>query len=301
MAETYDLAIIGAGPGGLTAALYASRYILNTLVVGKSAGGLIAEAHRVCNFPTHEEISGLGLSQKLTEQVKKLDVPIYYETVEKIEVHDDGFKLTTKNNIFTAKKIILAPGTEKRRLNLPEEEGFMGKGVSYCATCDGPFFKDRVVAVVGGSDAALTAALLLSEHATKVYIIYRKDHFFRGEPAWVKLAEDNPKIEPVFNSEIKEIKGANMVKSVVLNDGSELEVQGVFVEIGSDPNTKLAEELGVTLERGYIVVDKFQKTNIPGVFAVGDVTNSPLKQVVTAAASGAIAAKSAYDELVRSR
>ena len=233
----------------------------------------------------------------MAEQVKHLDVPIKLETVSEIKNENDIYQIKTKQAEYFAKKIVFALGTTRRKLGVDGEGKFTGKGVSYCATCDSPFFKDKTVAVIGGSDAALTAALLLTEYATKVYIIYRKDHFFRAEPAWIKLVEQDPKIECIFEANLKEIKGSSMVESVLLDNGNELDLVGVFVEIGSTPNTKLAELLGVELDKGYIKTDKAMKTNVKGVFAAGDVTNNSLKQAITAAGEGATAVKSAYDEL----
>ena len=296
MTETYDVAIIGTGPGGLTAAVYAARYMMKVLLIGKALGGLIAEAHKVCNFPTYEAISGLELTQKLVEQVKALGVTPGFEAVEEIT---KGFKIRTNKGTYTARKIIYATGTEKRHLGISDELKFIGKGVSYCATCDGPFFKDKIVSVVGGSNSALMAASMLSEMANKVYIIYRRDRFFRGEPAWVKIVEKNPKIETIFNANIKQIKGNNMVESIVLDTGKELELEGIFVEVGCIPESKLAKSLGAQLDNGYVITDRLQRTNVKGFFGVGDVTNIPFKQVVLAAAQGAMAAKTAYDELTR--
>ncbi len=294
--KTYDLIIAGAGPAGLTAAVYAGRYLLNVLVIGELEGGMISEAPEVCNFPSYESITGLELTRKLVEQIKHLKVEIRHEEIEEIKKNGE-FEVKTNNSIYKAKKIILATGSKKRKLGIKGEEEFSGKGVSYCATCDAAFFKDDIVAVVGGSDAALTAAILLSEYAKKVYIVYRRENFFRAEPTWIKQVEENKKIEPVFNSNIKEIKGSNKVESIVLDSGKELSVDGVFIEIGLVSSTELAEQLELELDNGYIVVDKYQKTSLPGVFAAGDITNNPLKQAITAAAQGATAAASAYGEI----
>ncbi|OYT55731.1 MAG: hypothetical protein B6U68_04385 [Candidatus Aenigmarchaeota archaeon ex4484_14] len=195
----------------------------------------------------------------MVEQIKHLKVEIRHEEIEEIKKNGE-FEVKTNNSIYKAKKIILATGSKKRKLGIKGEEEFSGKGVSYCATCDAAFFKDDIVAVVGGSDAALTAAILLSEYAKKVYIVYRRENFFRAEPTWIKQVEENKKIEPVFNSNIKEIKGSNKVESIVLDSGKELSVDGVFI-------------------------------------AAGDITNNPLKQAITAAAQGATAAASAYGEI----
>ena len=192
-------------------------------------------------------------------------------------------------------------GSEKRKMQIENESKYLGKGISYCATCDAAFYKDKIVGIVGGGDSALTAALLLSEFAKKVYIIYRKESFFRAEPAWVDAIENNEKIETKFSSEVVELIGENNLQSIKLNTEEEVKVDGLFIEIGSSPSTILGEQLGVELDNRFIKVDSKQKTNVPGVFAAGDITNGPLKQIVTAAADGAIAATTAYKEIKESK
>ncbi len=296
--NVYDVIIVGAGPAGLTAAIYSGRYLLNTLVIGELDGGTISEAYEVCNFPTYPNISGMDLSLKMLEQVKKLGIEIKHEIVEDIK-SKENFEIKTNNATYKSKKIILAIGREKRKLGLKNEKELLGRGISYCATCDAGFYRDKIVSVIGGSNAALTAALLLSKYAEKVYIIYRKEKFFRAEPAWVKQVESNKKIISIFNSNIIKINGTEQVESIVLDTNKELTVDGIFVEIGSEPNTKLANQLKLKLEKDYIIVDKFQKTSLTGVFAAGDITNNSLKQVITACGEGAIAANSAYEEIVK--
>ena len=296
--EIKDLIIIGAGPAGLSAAIYAARYKLNFTLFSKQFGGMITESDRVENWPGEKRINGLDLMNKFKEHALNLGTEIIEETVEKIEKTDFGFRV---NNNYESKTILIAQGTEKRKLNVEGEKEFLGRGVSYCATCDAAFFRDKIVAVVGGSDAALIAALLLSEYAKKVYIVYRREKFFRAEPVWIEQVGDNKKIEPVFNSNIKKIKGSDKVEKIVLDSGKELSVDGVFVEIGSTPNTEIAKQLNLNLDNGHIATDKFQRTSLPGVFAAGDVTNNPLKQAVTAAAEGAIAANSAYEQVIEGK
>ena len=293
----YDLVIIGAGPSGLTAAIYAARYKLNTLVIGEQIGGLAAEAEEIHNFPSHKKITGIELIKKMREQVENLGVEIKNSYVNSIKKIDSQFLVKTSSTEYKAKKIILATGTKKRKLGLELEDKFLGKGISYCATCDAAFFKNKIVGVVGGSNSAITAALLLSKFANKVYIIYRKNKFFRAEPKLVEEVEKNEKIKPIFNSNVTELIGENKLEGVKLDNGDKLNLEGLFIEIGSVPNLKLAEELGIELEENHIKVDKKQRTNIRGVFACGDVTNSPLKQIIVACAQGAIAANSAYEEL----
>jgi len=295
--KQYDLIIIGSGPAGLTAGIYTARYNLNFLIIGKLNGGTISEAHKVCNYPSQNNVTGFELTQEMINHLKELDGEIKQEEVKEIKGSDNNFTIKTNKQEYQAKKIILATGREKQKLNVPGENKFLGKGVSYCATCDAAFFKDKIVAVIGGGNAAITSALLLSEHAKKVYIIYRKDKFFRAEPAWVSQLEKNEKIKSMFNSEIKEIYGTNFVEGVKLNNGNSLKLDGVFIEAGFIPDETFSKQLKLKTEKGYIITDKEQKTNIRGIYSAGDITNNPLKQVITACGEGAIAANSAYNEL----
>lgn len=297
MIKLYDLIIIGAGPAGLTAGVYAARYKLNTLIIGKLPGGLISEAYEVCNFPTYDKVNGMEIATKMIEQVKNLSIEIKIEEINEIKREKDKFKVKTNLNEYKTKKIVIAIGTERRKLNVPGEKEFLGKGVSYCATCDAGLYKNKIVGIIGGSDAALTASLLLAKYAKKVYIIYRKEKFFRAKPAWIEQVKKNKKIKPVFKSNIIEIYGKNMVEGVKLDSKKDIKLDGVFIEIGSVPNEKISKQLGLETENGYIRVNKKQETNIEGVFAAGDITNNPLKQVVTACGEGAIAADSAYRRL----
>jgi len=295
--EEYELIIVGSGPAGLSAAIYAARYKIKTLVIGWQIGGMAAEASEICNFPSYKKISGTELMRKMKEHAEDLGIEIKNDFVLSIERINSMFKVKTNSAEYKAKKIILATGTEKRKLHLENEDKFLGKGISYCAICDAPFFKNKVVGVVGGANSALSAAMLLSKFADKVYIIYRRDKFFRAEPRLVEEVEKNEKIEPIFNANVVELIGKDKLEEVRLDNGKKLKLDGLFIEIGIVPNLELAEKLGVELENGYIKVDKEQRTNIKGVFAAGDVTNYPLKQIIVACSQGAIAASSVYKEL----
>lgn len=297
---TYDLIIIGAGPAGLTSAIYAARYNLKVLVIGSLPGGLASEAHKVCNFPTYETITGFELTHKMVEQVQNMGVEIKHEVVEDLQKIESGFEIKTNKETYSTKKLILATGTKHRRLGLSREAELLGKGVSYCATCDAGFYKDKIVSVVGGGNAALTAALLIAQFASKVYIIYRRDKFYKAEPAWVKEVEKTENIEVMFESNVTKLLGEEKLESLEINERDELKSDGLFVEIGSTPQTELAEKLGINLDEGYIEVDKQMKTNVQGVFSAGDVTNNSLKQIITACGEGAIAAFSAYEEIAKS-
>jgi len=294
--KKYDLIIIGAGPAGLTAAVYAARYKLKTLVIGKFPGGLAGEAYEVCNFPSYGKILGFQLMKKMIEQVKEIGVEIKMQEVSDIN-NKNGFEVITYKEKYFSKKLVLALGSERRMLQLENEKEFIGKGVSYCATCDSAFYKEKVVGIVGGSDAAITAALLLAKHAKKIYIIYRKDRFSKAEPIWIEQLEKEKRITPLFNSVVTKLIGKGKLEEVEINEKEKLKVDGLFVEIGSVPNIELAKKLKLKLEKDYIVVDKEQRTNVAGILAAGDVTNNSFKQIITACAEGAVAAKTIYEEL----
>lgn len=293
----YDMIIIGAGPAGLTAGIYAARYKLKALVIGKTLGGLAGTAHEVCNFPSYERISGAKLMFEMIEQAKKAGVEIKNEEVRDVKKLKDEFEITTIKNKYTAKKIILATGLERKKLGLDREKELIGKGVSYCATCDANFYKDGTVAVIGGGDAALSTALTLSKFAKIVYLIYRQNIFYRAKKSVIESVMDSNKIKTIMDSAVTKLIGKEHLEEVEINDKDKLKVDGLFIEVGSIPGIELAEKLKLQLERGYIKVDKRQKTNAEGVFAAGDVTTNPLKQIVTACSEGAIAADSAYSEL----
>lgn len=301
--KIYDLVIVGTGPAGLAAALYAARYKMEILVVGKEHGGTAATAHKVCNYPAFEEITGPELMTKMLKQVKNLGVEVKNEEV--IEINkEENFKVKTSKNEYFGKKIILATGSQRAKIGVEREAEFEGKGLSYCATCDANFYKDKVVGVVGGGNSALTAALLLAEVAKKVYIFYRQEKFFRAENEWVKGVEKNEKIEAVFKTNVKKLIGDGKLEKIEIDtDGEkkEMKIDGLFVEIGGISNVKLAKLLGIELDGSFIRVNKEQRTNVDGVFAAGDVTNNPLKQIVTACGEGAIAAFECYKDFVKER
>ena len=303
----YDLIIIGAGPAGLAASIYASRYTVNHLVIGKEPGGQAIEAHNIENWPGTASISGFELTQKMREHAEKLGAKLVMDSVSNIYRGGDLFDVTAHAAQYKAKNVILALGMEYKKLQIPGEEEFKGKGVSYCPTCDAAFFGGKVVAVAGGGNSAASAAQLLSEYAEKVYIIYRGDKL-KIDPSYLENFAKNDKIEIIYNTNIKEIKGENAVGKIVLDkdyDGkSELEVQGVFIEIGSEPGVELAKQLDVNIdEQGFIVVGSDQGTNVSGIYAAGDATtgSNKMRQILTAAAEGAIAAASVYKSLQVSR
>ncbi|HHI04150.1 MAG TPA: FAD-binding protein [Candidatus Woesearchaeota archaeon] len=297
----YDLIIIGAGPAGLSAAIYASRYNLNVLVVGDEPGGMAAEAYKVENYPGFKSVSGMELMNKFKEQVNGL-VDIKQEKIIELK-KENNFVITAKDRVYKSKAVIVASGTKRRKLNIKGEKEFLGRGVSYCATCDAAFFRDKVVGVVGGNDAAAMSALLLAEYAKKVFIIYRKEKI-RAEPLRVSQLEKNKKITIINNTNVIAVNGDKMMNSVTLdkefNENKELALDGLFIEIGSVPSTVLTKKLSINLdEEGYVIVDSAQKTNIEGIYAAGDITtnSNKFRQIITAASEGAIAAHSVYEFL----
>lgn len=297
----YDVIIVGGGPSGMSAAIYASRARLKTLLIEKAGcGGQIAITDHLENYPGFEEgINGFELAMKMEKQARTFGSEIVYGEVSFIET-DDAIKkviLSDKKEYFT-KTIIIASGANFRKLGVEGEQEFIGKGVSYCATCDGPFFRNKEIAVVGGGDSALQEALYLTKFATKVNLIHRRDQFRAAKILQEKVFAE-PKINIIFDSVVEKISGNLSVEQVILknvknNISSPVSVNGVFVFVGWLPNTKFLENTKIKLnDAGYIVTDDNMNTSIEGIFACGDVRQKILRQVVTAAGDGAIAAISA--------
>ena len=298
----YDTIIVGMGPAAYTASIYVSRYKLKNLIIGKEPGGQINEAHMIENYPGFASISGAELMVKFKEHTEKFKPDFVFSEVRGIMKQKNGiFKIVDENKkSYIGKTVILATGMTYRKLQIPGENDFIGKGVSYCFVCDGLFFKDKEVAIIGGGDSAAMGASYLADIGKKVYLIFRKDSL-TAEPFWEEKVKSNPKIELIPNTNIEEIKGANSVQEIILDNPYKkkkaLPVQGVFIEIGSLPSLALAKELGIQVdEKGYIKVKDNQETNISGVFAAGDVTaaSNKYRQVVVAAAEGAIAAGAVF-------
>lgn len=295
----HDLAIIGAGPAGLSASIYASRYSIKNVVIGGIAGGLTTETHEIGNWLGTDKISGFEFAQNAANHAKSYGAEIISATVDQILKGDENFKLSLSNGkTIETKTILLAMGTKHRHLGISGEKELTGKGVSYCATCDGFFYRGKTVAVVGGSDSAAGAAAYLSNIAEKVYIIYRKEKLRCENYVFEKLLS-NPKVEIIYNTNLKEIKGAEKVEEILLDfpykNSDTLKVDGVFVEIGLNPSTDLTKNMDMQLdEDGHIRIDADGKTSVKGIWAAGDITNgsNKFKQIITAAAEGAIAAAS---------
>ena len=288
----HQLIIVGAGPAGLTAGLYAHRFKLDYIIIGQTIGGTALEAHRVDNYPGVLDISGPELIKKFTNQIDKN--LIKKEDIRLISKKKNCFEIETyQNNKYQSQAIILALGTKFRKLDIASEAKYLGKGISYCVSCDAPFAEGKIAAVVGGGDSALTAALKLSDIACKVYLIHRRNEF-RGAPALVEKVKTNSNIEIVYSANVVAAKGNNYLDEIVLDNKKKIKVNWLFIEIGGQPALNLCRNLNLQTENDYLVVDKNQATNIAGVYAAGDITICPFKQIVTACGQGATSANSAY-------
>jgi thioredoxin reductase (NADPH) len=297
--KVWDVLIVGAGPAGLAAGIYAGRSELQTVIIDRLPGGQLLITEEIENYPGfYEGITGFELSEKLRQHAEKFGAKLESgHTV--LEVTQDGelFKVKSDYGEFSGKTLIWAAGSNPKKLGVPGESEFVGRGVSYCAVCDGAFFKDKVVAVVGGGDSALEEALYLTKFARKVYLIHRRDKF-RAVRIIQQRVSKSDKIEPLLNKVVTSINGKDFVESLTLRDvisgqETELPVDGVFIFIGNEPNTAPIAHLVDTDPGGFVITDEEMRTKTPGLFAAGDVRSKPLRQVVTAAADGAVAAMSA--------
>ena len=293
-----DILVVGSGPGGMSAAQYASRAGYSTLVLDPMGpGGQLLYIDEIENYPGLGKTSGYILSEAMENQCKEFGVEIEYDEVTKIEKKENKFLITSSYSEVEAKAVILATGASHRHIGAKGEEEYSGKGVSYCATCDGPFFRGQKVVVVGGGDTALTDALYLSKLCKEVVIVHRRSEF-RAQKALQEKIKNVANISTVKGKNIVEIKGnGSKVESVVLDDGSEIETNGVFVFVGTVPNSKIVEGI-VKTENGFVLTDEKMNTSLPGLYAVGDVRNTSFRQVVTATGDGAKAAHSA-DEYIQ--
>ncbi len=298
-----DLIIIGAGPAGLSASIYASRYKMDHCIIASEVGGQVNEAWEIENYPGTASISGKELMIKFREHAEKLGTEIVTGEVQQVVKKEDGFSLLfSGGKTIETRMLILSLGMKPRRMNLAKENELIGKGVSYCATCDAMFFRGKDVAVIGGGDSAATAALHLTEFANNVKLLF-KTGTKKFLPAWEEKIIANPKINIEEVDEVLGIIGENVVQGLSYKkDGEEKEIvlQGVFIEVGTIPLDILTSQLGIsTDEQGYIIVGNDQSTNIEDVYAAGDVTtgSNKFRQIITAASEGAIAAGSAYKKL----
>lgn len=294
--RVYDLIVVGGGPGGYTAALYAARAGLDVLVLEKlSAGGQMALSHQIDNYPGFPEgIDGFELGEKMQQQAERFGTETVYAQVEKLELTKDPKIVDTSEGRFYARTVVLATGADPKKLGLPNEQALIGRGVAYCAACDGQFYRGKTVAVVGGGNSAAADALLLSRVAKKVIVIHRRDSL-RADKASAEPLYQAENVEFIWNSTVTELLQEEkltglQVKNVHTGNVSAIDCDGVFISIGREPVTALvASQLELT-EGGYIVADESTRTSIPGVFAVGDVREKPVRQIVTAVADGAAAA-----------
>ena len=298
----YELAIIGGGPAGYSAAIYAVRAGIKTLVIDKGMGGGLANVSpKIENYPGFESIPGMDLMEKMKQHASKYADIHFNEDVKKIEKSKDNFNIKTDKTSYFVKALILCMGTDYRKLNAPGEKELTGKGVSYCATCDGFFFKGKKVAVIGGGNTALIEAIFLKQiGCEEVFVIHRRDQL-RAEKAYEDEAIEKG-VQILYHTHVDSINGQQNVEFLEIHDvktdkKSKFPIDGVFVSIGEEPQNELAKELEVKLDsRGFIIVDKQQKTNVKGVYAAGDITGG-LRQVVTACAEGAVAALASTEVL----
>ncbi len=294
MENILDLIIVGAGPAGVTAAIYAKRSNINFKIFEKEmVGGNVVNAFEIENYPGVGKLMGSDLAIKFIGDLDTLGIDVNYEAITKIEKNDDVFKVTTsENETYYTKKVLLALGTKARKLGVSNEDLLLGRGISYCATCDGSFYKGKDVLVVGGGNSALTEALYLSKIVNKIYLITR--HELKGDKKEIQKIKETPNIEVVEFKTVKEVEGNNFVTGVKIidtntNEESSLKVDGIFVYIGQLPPTNLVSDFGVLNKNGFIEVDEHYETKVKGLFAVGDCINKVVRQIVTATGDAATA------------
>jgi thioredoxin reductase (NADPH) len=291
----YDVIVIGGGIAGLTASIYIKRGMKDVLLLESSTfGGQIITSPKVSNYPGCEDISGAELGMRIHDQASHMGVEIKQEKVLSVEGIDEDFTITTNDNTYKAKKIVVATGASPKSLGLPEENNYVGRGLSFCATCDGNFFKGRDVAVIGGGNVALDDALYLSNIANKVYLIHRRDEF-RGDAQTLDLLKNRDNVEIITNANLTKIEGEPLINNIVINGDRNIPVNGLFMCIGREPNT-LDLDLSKD-DKGYIVTNEEMETNVRGIYAVGDVRSKEVRQLTTAASDGTIAATNILKKL----
>lgn len=300
----YDLAIIGAGPAGLTAGIYGVRAGFNTVIIDFSdvGGGQVLTTYEVDNYPGLPGISGFDLGMKLKEHAEGAGVSFIEANVTGLDVNNSIKKILTDSESIEARAIIIATGATHNHLDIPGEEELAGMGVSYCATCDGAFFKNRITAVIGGGDVALEDALFLARACSKVYLIHRRDSF-RGANTLQEAVKNSPNIEIIYDTVVESIGGSDQVESLHVKNTknqreSDLAVDGVFIAVGTHPTTDYIKGIVDMTDSGYVIAGEDCKTNVPGVFVAGDARTKALRQIITAAADGANAVNSVSEYLV---
>lgn len=292
--KVYELIIIGSGAAGLTAGIYAGRGLIDTLIIEKLpvSGGQIVKTYEIDNYPGLPGVSGVDLGQKLKSHVEQYDLEFIYGEVTKFEVKDNIKEVTVDNDrIYKGKTVVIGTGADPRKLNIKGEDALQGAGVSYCATCDGAFFRNRTTAIVGGGDTSVEDALFLSRICKKVYLIHRRSEF-RATKTYVKKAEEADNIEIVTDSVVEEVIGTDQVEKIKVrnrktDEVKELEIDGIFIAIGNLPNSEVFQGVVDLSPEGYIIAEEEGQTNIPGVYAAGDIRTKHLRQVITAASDGA--------------
>jgi len=301
----YDIAIIGSGPGGLSAAIYAARARLSTLVItGDEFGGQIASTHEVENYPGFDEgIMGPDLTRKMRAQAEKFGAEVVTDFITDLDVDGLPFTLTGRLGTYEARSVVVATGASPRKLDIPGEAEFIGRGVSYCATCDGAFFPDVPVAVVGGGDSALQEGLFLNRFASKITVIHRRDELRAGAYLQQRVFNE-PKFEFLWDSVATEVVGERGVqqlrlKNLKTGEESTLDVEGVFIFVGHEPNTEIFAGKLDSDERGYILADAHMRTSVPGIFVAGEAQDSHFRQAITTAGDGAKAAMEAIEYVER--
>ena len=297
----YDLIIIGAGPAGITAAIYAARKALKLMVISKNIGGQVTKTSIVENYSGYQEITGEELIKKLEHHLHEFEFDLKETEVESIRKTNRIFEIQTKTEMFQSKALIIATGAKPKYLDIEGEKEFKNKGVSYCTTCDGPLFRGKDVAVIGGGNSALESVLQLANIANKVYLIIRNKDI-DGDRVLLDKILKYKNVEIFYNSTVKGIKGDTSVKSLAFDrEGKKqnINVQGIFVNIGFVPNSSLAGKIAALNSRGEIMIDPSGATSMPGMFAAGDCTDIPYKQIIIASGAGAIAAISAFKYLTK--
>ncbi|MEM2177937.1 MAG: FAD-dependent oxidoreductase [Candidatus Methanomethylicaceae archaeon] len=302
--KIYDVIIIGCGPAGASAAIYAVRKKLKTLVISKDIGGQLLITGHLENYLGFIGGNGIDLVEIIKKQLEALNIEIKYEEVKKVEKENDIFKVITEKETFLGKAIIATGGSVPKKLGIPEEENFIGRGISYCAICDAPFARNKVAAVVGGGNSAFHALITVAKYANKVYLIHRRDEF-RADAILIDQAKKLNNVEFLTNTIIEKIIGKEKVEGIVIKNllngtSYELKVNVVFVEIGREVHVDYIKHLVNIDENNKIIVDKYQRTSCKGIFAAGDITDRPYKQAIISAGDGAVAALSAYDYLIYS-
>ena len=293
-----DIIIVGAGPAGLTAAIYAGRANKKVVIFeSKNYGGKIVNALKVENYPGFDNISGFELASNLYKQAEIYGAEIKYEKVEHIEDLGDTKKVITNKDEYICRAIIIANGVNERKINLPNEDKFLSKGISYCATCDGAFFKGKDVVVYGGGNTAVDDALFLADYCNKVILIYRKDKL-RAEEKMVDKLVMTPNVEIMYNSVITSINGNERLESITINDKKELKCSGLFIAIGQVPNNNIFNDLIEIDNNGYIISDELCHTKTKGIYVAGDTRSKEYRQLTTATSDGTIAALTAIKELL---